>query len=107
MKQLSPTELAQWLADPTATKPLLLDVREAWEFALCHISGAENRPMNTIPTDVEQLDAEAPTVVICHHGMRSYQVGIFLERAGFDDIYNLAGGVAAWADEVEPTMARY
>jgi len=54
-----------------------------------------------------ELDEERPTVVICHHGMRSYQVGAFLERQGFADIYNLEGGVAAWADAVEPAMARY
>ncbi|MEH6459874.1 rhodanese-like domain-containing protein [Chitinimonas sp. JJ19] len=107
MKQLSPTELASWLADTQTPAPLLLDVREAWEYALCHIAGSENRPMNSIPATVTELDAERPTVVICHHGMRSYQVGVFLERAGFDDIYNLAGGVAAWADAVEPAMARY
>ncbi|QNM97032.1 rhodanese-like domain-containing protein [Chitinimonas koreensis] len=107
MKQLTPTELAQWLADPAADRPLLLDVREPWEFQLCNIAGAENRPMQTIPATVGELDADRPTVVICHHGMRSYQVGVFLERAGFDAVYNLAGGVAAWADEVEPAMARY
>jgi rhodanese-related sulfurtransferase len=107
MKQISPQELAQWLADASKPQPLLLDVRETWEFGLCRIQGAENRPMNTIPGQVDELDAERPTVVICHHGMRSYQVGAFLERAGFDDIYNLSGGVAAWADSVEPSMARY
>lgn len=107
MKQISPTDLAHWLADASAARPLLLDVRENWEYALCHIAGSENRPMNTIPATVDQLDPERPTVVICHHGMRSYQVGVFLERAGFDDIINLSGGVAAWADNVEPGMARY
>lgn len=107
MKHLTPTELAQWLANPAATQPLLLDVREDWEFALCHLAGAEHRPMNTIPTSFESLDADRPTVVICHHGMRSYQVAMFLERAGFDDVYNLTGGVAAWAEQVEPSMAQY
>ncbi|SFZ70291.1 rhodanese-like domain-containing protein [Chitinimonas taiwanensis] len=107
MKQLNPSELAAWLADDSRAKPLLLDVREPHEFAICRIAGAENRPMQSIPASLDQLDAELPTVVICHHGMRSYQVGAFLERAGFADIYNLSGGVAAWADQVEPGMARY
>lgn len=107
MKHLPPTQLAQWLADPAIDKPLLLDVREDWEFALCHISGAAHRPMNTIAATVSELDAERPTVVICHHGMRSYQVGLFLEREGFADVYNLTGGVAAWANEVDTTMAQY
>jgi rhodanese-related sulfurtransferase len=107
MKQITPAELAAWLADTTRPAPLLLDVREPWEYALCQIDGSQNQPMQTIPATVEQFDEARPTVVICHHGMRSYQVGVFLERAGFDAVFNLAGGVAAWADEVEPGMARY
>ncbi|WP_269531779.1 rhodanese-like domain-containing protein [Chitinimonas sp. BJYL2] len=107
MQHLQARELANWLADPTRTPPLLLDVREPWEFALCHIDGAENRPMQGIPANVGELDPERPTVLICHHGMRSYQAGVFLERAGFDEVFNLTGGVAAWADEVDPQMARY
>ncbi|WP_374347309.1 rhodanese-like domain-containing protein [Chitinimonas sp.] len=107
MKQISPEVLAAMLADSATPPPLLLDVREPWEFALCAIAGSVNQPMNSIPAVVDTLDGERPTVVICHYGMRSYQVGVFLERAGFDAIYNLAGGVAAWAEQVEPTMARY
>ncbi len=63
--------------------------------------------MQGIPASVGELDPERPTVLICHHGMRSYQVGVFLERAGFDEVFNLTGGVAGWADEVDPHMARY
>ncbi len=107
MKQLSATALQTWLADSNRPAPLLLDVREPGEFKLCQIAGSENRPMQTIPQMVTELDDERPTVVICHHGMRSYQVGVFLERSGFSDIYNLDGGVAAWADAVNPAMARY
>lgn len=107
MKQISPADLSRLLSEQAANPPLLLDVREPWEYALCHIAGSQNQPMNTITTTVDQFDPERPTVVICHHGMRSYQVASFLERAGFDDVLNLAGGVAAWAEEVEPSMARY
>jgi rhodanese-related sulfurtransferase len=95
MKQLHATELATWLADTPPAPPLLLDVREPWEFVLCHIAGSVNHPMNSIPALAADFDADWPTVVICHHGMRSYQVAAFLERAGLDDVYNLAGGVAA------------
>lgn len=107
MKQLHATELAQWLADPARPTPLLLDVREPWEFQLCQIPGSENRPMQTVPQTFNTLDEERPTVLICHHGMRSYQVGVFLERQGFADLYNLEGGVAAWAAVVDPAMPRY
>lgn len=107
MKQIHPTELAAWLADSDKPQPLLLDVREPWEFQLCQIAGSDNLPMQTIPENVNALDDERPIVLICHHGMRSYQVGIFLERHGLTELFNLQGGVAAWADAVEPSMARY
>jgi rhodanese-related sulfurtransferase len=55
----------------------------------------------------ETLDPAAPTVLICHHGMRSAQVGYFLEQHGFSDIVNLNGGVARWAEQVDPAMPRY
>ena len=63
--------------------------------------------MNTVPSRLQDLDPERPLVCVCHHGGRSMQVAIFLERNGFPDVYNLSGGVDAWALEVDPKMARY
>jgi len=60
-----------------------------------------------VPMRVGELDPDKPLVVICHHGARSAQVGYFLERNGFAEVINLAGGVAAWAEQVDPAMARY
>ncbi|MGV3656065.1 MAG: rhodanese-like domain-containing protein, partial [Noviherbaspirillum sp.] len=74
MQQLTAPALAAWLADPARPKPLLLDVREPWEFATCHIDGATPIPMQTIPTRHPELDPDAPVVCICHHGARSMQV---------------------------------
>ncbi len=107
MTQITPQSLQQWLADEGRKPPVLLDVREPWEYQTCHIGGSVLAPMNTIPARVQELDREIDTVVICHHGARSYQVGVFLERNGFSNLYNLQGGVNAWADQVEPTMPRY
>lgn len=107
MEVLSPTELAAWLADDKRPRPLLLDVREPWEFDRCRIDGAINVPMQTIAQRLAEFNGAAPIVAICHHGMRSYQVAAFLEREGFDELYNLSGGVAAWADQVDPAMPRY
>ncbi|WP_047393291.1 rhodanese-like domain-containing protein [Chitinibacter sp. ZOR0017] len=107
MQHLTPVELSQWLADAERVAPNLLDVREPWEFALCQIPGSINIPMGHIPSEQARLDPDACYVVICHHGVRSYQVAGFLERQGFAEMINLDGGVAAWADEVDPTMARY
>jgi rhodanese-related sulfurtransferase len=63
--------------------------------------------MGELPTRLQELNKEAETVVICHHGVRSYHAARYLETMGFGDIVNLSGGVAAWADEVDPAMPRY
>ena len=107
MTQITPPLLQQWLVDSARKAPLLLDVREPWEFQTCHIKGSTALPMNTVAARAQELDPEAETVVICHHGARSYQVAMFLERSGFSKLYNLQGGVNAWADQVDPAMPRY
>ncbi|WP_255988617.1 rhodanese-like domain-containing protein [Chitinolyticbacter albus] len=107
MQHLQPQELASWLADADRPKPLLLDVREANEVAYCALPGIVHIPMQEIPARQQELDPDQPTVVICHHGMRSYQVAMFLERNGFEQVINLTGGVAAWADQVDPAFPRY
>ncbi|HNA29743.1 MAG TPA: rhodanese-like domain-containing protein [Thiobacillaceae bacterium] len=107
MRQIRPDELKAWLDDPDRPRPLLLDVREPWEFERCHIEGAELLPMAAIPSRVAQLDPAREMVVICHHGVRSFHVARFLEHNGFSDVINLTGGVDAWAREVDPHMAVY
>jgi rhodanese-related sulfurtransferase len=107
VKQITPQELQQWLADTGRAPPALLDVREPWEYQTCHIEGSTLVPMNTVPARAQELDASAETIVICHHGARSFQVAIFLERNGFSSLYNLQGGVAAWAQQVDPAMPTY
>ena len=91
--------------------PLLLDVREPWEFALAAIAvdGLETRlmPMNSVPVRLGELDPAQPVVCICHHGARSAQVVAFLEREGFEAVYNLGGGVDAWSVQVDPAVPRY
>lgn len=107
MQQLRPAQLAQWLADDSRPAPVLLDVREPWEFELCHLEGAQHMPMHLVPVRFGELSPDQDIVVICHHGARSMQVGMFLESRGFAAITNLTGGVEAWATEVDPTMRRY
>jgi rhodanese-related sulfurtransferase len=103
--QISPAELTARLQAQDA--PLVLDVREPWEFATCAIAGATHVPMREIPGRISDLDSDREIVCVCHHGMRSLQVGVFLARNGFARVYNLAGGIDAWARDVEPTMPRY
>jgi rhodanese-related sulfurtransferase len=63
--------------------------------------------MRQIPSNYANLDPEQETVVICHHGVRSYQVARFLEHYGFARVFNLHGGVDGWARSVDPAMAVY
>ena len=107
MQHLSAPELAQWLTDDARPRPVLLDVREPWEFQTCHIDGAAAMPMRTVPARLAELDPDLPVVCICHHGARSMQVANFLEQNGFADVSNLTGGVHAWALQVDPTMPTY
>lgn len=105
MRHFKPGELAAYLAQ--GHTPQLLDVREPWEFDVCKLAGAKLVPMRDLPARVGELDKNAETVVICHHGVRSYHAARYLETLGFSNVVNLSGGVAAWADEVDPAMPRY
>ena len=107
MQNLTTPELAAWLENAARPNPVLLDVRELWEFQTCHISGVLTMLMNTIPDKLSELDAEHPIICICHHGVRSMQVALFLEQHGFTQVNNLTGGVHAWAQQVDSTMPTY
>ncbi len=107
MQTITAPDLAAWLSDTTRDKPVLLDVREPWEFQTCHINGALMIPMNAIPDRLSELDSKQAIVCICHHGMRSLQIATFLEQNGFTNISNLTGGVHAWARQVDHTMPTY
>jgi len=107
MRQITAPALAAWLQDPARAKPLLLDVREPWEVQICCIEGSRHVPMGEIPGRAGELDSDAGVVVICHHGARSMQVALFLEKQGFSEVHNLSGGVDAWAKNVDPAMPVY
>jgi rhodanese-related sulfurtransferase len=107
MKQITAAELADWLGEKARARPLLLDVREPWEYDKAHIAGSQPVPMNEIPARKDALDRAADIVVICHHGGRSMQVALFLEQNGFAKVHNLAGGVDSWARTVDPSMPVY
>ncbi|MBI5937978.1 MAG: sulfurtransferase [Betaproteobacteria bacterium] len=107
MKQIRSFELKAWLDDPRREKPVLLDVREPWEFELCRIDGSMLIPMGSVFNRIGELDPARETVVICHHGVRSYHIARLLELNGFTDVINLTGGVDAWATQVDAAMATY
>lgn len=130
IRQLTPSELKARL---DKGEPLyILDVREPWEVAICSLPNSHHIPMREIPARINELprdtdnfagseigrasarpeggratDGAPHLVVLCHHGVRSQYVASFLERLGFERLHNLAGGIDAWAKDVEPAMAKY
>ena len=106
MREITAQQLKDYLQVAT-TAPLLLDVREPWEYEICHIEGAKLMPMQQIPQTFKALDPQQEIVVICHHGRRSLQVAGYLERMGFTRLINLTGGVDAWAHDVDQSMPTY
>jgi len=89
-------------------KARLIDVREPWEFATSHIEGSVPMPMGDVPARAHQeLDPEERLVVLCHHGMRSMNVTVWLRNQGFDQAQSLRGGIDAWSAEVDTSIPRY
>ena len=88
--------------------PILLDVREPWEFAAAQISGSLSMPMGDVRSRAyTELDPDAHIVVLCHHGQRSLSVAMWLRREGFERAQSLAGGIDRWAAEIDPAVPRY
>jgi len=106
MQRLTPKQLNDYLSR-SATKPLLLDVREPWEFEICHLGASQNLPLGQLSARFQSLDPQQETVLICHHGIRSLQAALFLQHQGFKSVINLEGGVDAWADQVDLDMNKY
>jgi rhodanese-related sulfurtransferase len=104
--QLSPG-VARTLLKEQGDKAVLLDVREPWEYAQVHVEGSRHIPMAQIPERLGELDPKTRFVVMCHHGGRSQQVALFLTSKGYGQVANLAGGIDAWAELVDPNLARY
>ena len=85
----------------------LLDVREPHEHEIVHLPGSRLIPLRELPARLGELDPRMDLVVICHHGVRSLQAVELLRGAGYSHARSLAGGIDAWAVEVDPAMPRY
>lgn len=107
MRELSVQALQAVRASGQAADWQLVDVREPWEHVICALDGALRMPMNELPRRLQELDPTRPTVVLCHHGVRSLQVARWLEHQGFTDVANLTGGIDAWGRDIDPDMATY
>ena len=91
----------------------LVDVREAGELEMASIpafGGGKHLPLSQANEWAGQvkdhLDSERPVICLCHHGVRSQQVGAFLKDNGFDEVWNVVGGIDAYAD-IDPSVGRY
>lgn len=115
MEHLTPQQVAEWVADTGRVPPLLLDIREPWEFETAKIAGATLFPMSTLVSHIDALEAlqkdaagqTHPIVCICHHGARSMQVATFLESRGFEQVINMTGGIHGWSQQVDPAVPTY
>jgi rhodanese-related sulfurtransferase len=107
MKQMTATELRDLLA--SGVSPVKIDVREEVELQYGMIDGAVHIPMQSVPSQLNALEKNKndTIVLICRSGKRSQQIGTFMEEMGFTDIINLAGGMNAWAKDVDTSMTGY
>jgi len=104
--EISPFQLAELLKGPL--KPVLLDVREPQEYALARIEGSILMPMGEVPGRAHhELDPDAHIVTICHYGVRSMNVAVWLRNQGFDHVQSLRGGIDAWSSVMDPAVPRY
>ena len=110
MQQITPAQLLQWAASVADRQPVLLDVREGWECQTASVAPASldfvHMPMQTIPARLDELDKARPIACLCHHGGRSMQVAAYLQQHGFE-VINVAGGIHAWATQVDASIPVY
>jgi rhodanese-related sulfurtransferase len=109
--QITVEELGRRLAEPTAEKLQLVDVREPYEVEVATIAGFEVFPLSDFATwsdkIVDLLDRDTETLVLCHHGVRSAQMCHWLIGEGFTNVKNIVGGIDAYAMLVDRTIPRY
>ena len=85
----------------------IVDVREPFEYEIARIEGSKLIPLGELPDRLDELDRDRYTVVHCHSGMRSAQAVQLLRREGFANVFNLAGGIAQWSEEIDPEVPKY
>ena len=106
IKEIGPREFLE--RRTSGSQMTLLDVREDWEIRLAPVpSDVVHIPMGEISDRLSELDPLQETVVICRSGGRSLEVARFLERNGFTSVFNLAGGILTWSQELDPKIPQY
>ncbi len=103
--EITPEELRAKVED--GERPLLLDIREHWEYETAHIEGSGHIPMNELPSRVTEFNSGDYIVVVCHLGVRSAQVTEWLRQNGFDNVQSMSGGIDRWSRAVDPSVPTY
>jgi len=103
--RITPQALAQALQSDAP--PYVVDVRTETEHALARLEAASLIPMDEMTTRWDELPMNRDIVVMCHHGIRSMHVALWLENKGFDRLYNLTGGIDQWSRDVDSSVPRY
>jgi rhodanese-related sulfurtransferase len=109
---LRPSQLPSWFkAASNDATAVVLDVREPWELQTAAVKpdgfALVTIPMGEIPTRLKELAPDQAIACLCHHGARSLRVASYLAQNGFTKVANISGGIAAWADELDTTIAQY
>ena len=106
VQQMRPIDL--YAAVRAGTAPVLLDVREDAELELVSLPAVVHIPLAELPhRALRELDPDRAVVVVCHHGVRSMAAARFLVERGFEDVWNLTGGIDLYAREADPSLPRY
>ena len=106
--EITPQAFAQLRSDAPLDPPVLLDVREPWEFQAARLPDSLLMPMGEVTSRAHaELDPDAHIVVLCHHGQRSLSVALWLRNQGCERAQSLAGGIDAWSRSIDPTIPRY
>ena len=118
VSELAPAQVADWAAQVRASglTPYVLDVREDWERDAAHVQPQAatqgfvllTEPLSRLGASLDRLpdDPDTPIACLCHHGVRSVHVAHFLAQQGHDAVWNITGGIDAWA-LIDPAIGRY
>ncbi len=105
MIEKTPEEIKKLLEDKGEVK--IIDVREHWEYEICHLDDSIHIPLLQVEEKAETLNKEDTHVIVCHHGIRSRMIGKYLESVGFKNVINLSTGLEGWANDVDKSMKKY
>ena len=105
--EISCEALARHLAGDEP-QPVILDVREKWEFDICHIEGSLLGRELELDAFIQNMRTSGKEVIaVCHHGVRSFSAAMYLKQQGIENVKSLAGGLDRWAQVIDETMSRY